>query len=118
MMNWLTPITPPTRRKARFTITGNLHDDICRTSDAIVFIGGIFNVERVVAMVFKACGLKPHTVWQGIASRAAWKLLKVRHKRAVKEAFTLAALAASKNSAAALHQIMKLPSNFMRLTSA
>jgi hypothetical protein len=44
------------------------------------------HVERVVTMVFKACGLKPHSVWQGIANRVAWKLLKVRQQRAVKEA--------------------------------
>jgi rubrerythrin len=44
------------------------------------------HVERVVAMVFKACGLKPHTVWQGIANRVAWQLLKARNRRAVKRA--------------------------------
>ncbi len=44
------------------------------------------HVERVVAMVFKACGLKPHTIWQGLANRAAWKLLKVRHARAIRQA--------------------------------
>lgn len=44
------------------------------------------HVERVVAMVFKACGLKPHTVWQGIANRVAWRLLDARRKRAVKQA--------------------------------
>jgi rubrerythrin len=45
-----------------------------------------YHVERVVAMVFKACGLKPHTVWQGIANRVAWKVLNVRRRRAMKEA--------------------------------
>ena len=44
------------------------------------------HVERVVSMVFKACGLKPHTVWQGIANRVAWKLINVRHRRAVRQA--------------------------------
>jgi len=44
------------------------------------------HVERVVAMVFKACGLKPHTVWQGIANRVAWQLLRVRHVRALRKA--------------------------------
>jgi len=44
------------------------------------------HVERVVAMVFKACGLKPHTVWQGIANRVAWQLLRVRHVRAMRKA--------------------------------
>jgi rubrerythrin len=45
-----------------------------------------WHVERVVAMVFKACGLKPHTVWQGIANRVAWQLLKVRNRRAIRQA--------------------------------
>lgn len=44
------------------------------------------HVERVVAMVFKACGLKPHTIWQGMANRVAWKLLKARAARAVRQA--------------------------------
>jgi rubrerythrin len=44
------------------------------------------HVERVVAMVFKACGLKPHTVWQGIANRVAWKLLDARRKKANRQA--------------------------------
>jgi rubrerythrin len=44
------------------------------------------HVERVVSMVFKACGLKPHTVWQGIANRVAWKLLNARHRRAMRQA--------------------------------
>jgi rubrerythrin len=44
------------------------------------------HVERVVAMVFKACGLKPHTVWQGIVNKAAWQLLKARKRKAVREA--------------------------------
>jgi rubrerythrin len=44
------------------------------------------HVDRVVAMVFKACGLKPHTIWQGIANKVAWKLLGVRRRRAIKQA--------------------------------
>lgn len=30
------------------------------------------HIERMVSMVFKACGLKPHTIWQGMANRVAW----------------------------------------------
>lgn len=44
------------------------------------------HVERVVAMVFKACGLKPHTIWQGIANRVAWKLFDVRRRKAIRQA--------------------------------
>ncbi|HEU0118782.1 MAG TPA: ferritin-like domain-containing protein, partial [Alphaproteobacteria bacterium] len=44
------------------------------------------HVERVVAMVFKACGLKPHTIWQGMANRAAWWLMQTKTKRAIKQA--------------------------------
>ena len=44
------------------------------------------HVERVVAMLFKACGFKPHTVWQGVANRAAWWLLKTKTKRAIGKA--------------------------------
>jgi len=44
------------------------------------------HVERVVAMVFKACGLKPHTVWQGIANKVAWKLIDARRKKAMRKA--------------------------------
>lgn len=44
------------------------------------------HVERVVAMVFKACGFKPHTVWQGMANRAAWWLMQSKTKRAIAQA--------------------------------
>jgi rubrerythrin len=44
------------------------------------------HVERVVAMVFKACGFKPHTAWQGVANRAAWWLLQVRKRKSVAKA--------------------------------
>ncbi|MDX2028348.1 MAG: ferritin-like domain-containing protein [Alphaproteobacteria bacterium] len=44
------------------------------------------HVERVVAMVFKACGFKPHTVWQGVANRAAWWLMQNKTKRAIRQA--------------------------------
>ncbi len=44
------------------------------------------HVERVVAMVFKACGFKPHTVWQGMANRVAWWLMRTKTQRAIGEA--------------------------------
>lgn len=44
------------------------------------------HVDRVVAMVFKACGLKPHTPWAGVASGVAWQLLKARKRRALQQA--------------------------------
>ncbi|MDP9127055.1 MAG: acyl-ACP desaturase [Pseudomonadota bacterium] len=44
------------------------------------------HVERVVAMVFKACGFRPHTVWQGMANRAAWWLMQTKTKRAIRKA--------------------------------
>jgi rubrerythrin len=44
------------------------------------------HIERVVAMVFKACGFKPHTVWQGFVNRAAWQVLKIRNRRALRRA--------------------------------
>lgn len=44
------------------------------------------HVERVVAMVFKACGFKPHTIWQGMANRAAWWVMQTKTKRAIAQA--------------------------------
>lgn len=44
------------------------------------------HVERVVAMVFKACGFKPHTVWQGVVNHAAWWLMQTKTKRAIAKA--------------------------------
>lgn len=44
------------------------------------------HVERVVAMVFKACGFKPHTVWQGMVNSAAWWLMQSKTKKAIKAA--------------------------------
>ncbi|MFY9287011.1 MAG: ferritin-like domain-containing protein [Alphaproteobacteria bacterium] len=44
------------------------------------------HVERVVAMVFKACGFKPHTVWQGMANKAAWWVMQSKTKRAIQKA--------------------------------
>jgi len=39
------------------------------------------HVDRVVAMAFKVCGLRPHTMLHGMACRAAWWTLnrKMRH---------------------------------------
>jgi rubrerythrin len=44
------------------------------------------HVQRVIAMVFKACGFKPHTVWQGMADHVAWWLMQTKTKRAMKKA--------------------------------
>jgi len=44
------------------------------------------HVERIVAMVFRACGFKPYTAWHGMASRAAWWLIKTKTKRAINAA--------------------------------
>lgn len=44
------------------------------------------HVERVVAMVFKACGFKPHTVWQGVVNRAAWWLMQTKTRKAMRSA--------------------------------
>jgi rubrerythrin len=49
------------------------------------------HVERVVAMVFKACGFKPHTAWQGVANRVAWWLMQTKTKRAIKSGTAAAA---------------------------
>ncbi len=49
------------------------------------------HVERVVAMVFKACGFKPHTVWQGVVNRAAWWLMQTKTKRAIRSGTAAAA---------------------------
>ena len=42
------------------------------------------HVARVVAMVFKVCGLKPHTIWQSMVNRAAWWLLNLKIRNAMK----------------------------------
>jgi len=44
------------------------------------------HVERVVAMVFKACGFKPHTAWQGMVNHVAWWLMQTKTKRAIARA--------------------------------
>lgn len=38
------------------------------------------HVVRVVAMVFKACGLPPNPLWQGVATKAAWWLMRQKAK--------------------------------------
>jgi rubrerythrin len=45
------------------------------------------HVDRIVAMVFKVCGLKPRSIWHDMASHAAmWTLnKKVRNARALSE---------------------------------
>ena len=44
------------------------------------------HVDRAVAMVFKACGLKPHTRFCALASRGAWWLVESRARRLAKAA--------------------------------
>jgi rubrerythrin len=44
------------------------------------------HVQRIMAMVFKACGFKPHTVWQGMADHVAWWLMQTKTKRAMRKA--------------------------------
>lgn len=39
------------------------------------------HADRAVAMIFKACGLKPHTVPYKIASRFAWRKIQGEHNR-------------------------------------
>jgi hypothetical protein len=39
-----------------------------------------------VAMVFKVCGLKPHTMWHGLVKRAAWWTVNRRIQNAAKVA--------------------------------
>lgn len=44
------------------------------------------HVDRALAMVFKACGLKPHTKLFSVAARGAWWLIDSRAKRLTKAA--------------------------------
>jgi hypothetical protein len=44
------------------------------------------HVERIVAMVFRACGFKPNTKWHGVASSVAWWLLQTKKKNALAKA--------------------------------
>lgn len=45
------------------------------------------HMDRIVGMVFKVCGLRPHSMWHNMASRAAWWALN----RKVRTAARLAA---------------------------
>ena len=40
------------------------------------------HVERVVAMIFKACGFKPHSIWQNMVNRVAWLILQTKIRKA------------------------------------
>jgi len=42
------------------------------------------HMDRVVAMAFKVCGLRPHSIWHGMASRAAWWAVNRRVQNAAK----------------------------------
>jgi rubrerythrin len=42
------------------------------------------HMDRVVAMAFKVCGLKPHTMWHGLVKRAAWWMVNRRIQDAAK----------------------------------
>jgi rubrerythrin len=44
------------------------------------------HMDRIVAMAFKVCGLKPHTIWHGIVKHAAWWAVNRRVQSAVKAA--------------------------------
>jgi hypothetical protein len=44
------------------------------------------HMDRVVAMAFKACGLRPHSTWHGVVSRAAWWAINRRVRSAVRAA--------------------------------
>jgi rubrerythrin len=44
------------------------------------------HLDRAVAMVFKVCGLRPHTIWHGVAKRAVWWAVNRRVQSAVKAA--------------------------------
>jgi rubrerythrin len=42
------------------------------------------HMDRIVAMAFKVCGLRPRTVWHGVVSRAAWWALNRKVRNASK----------------------------------
>ncbi len=44
------------------------------------------HVDRVVAMAFKVCGLKPHSIWHGLACRAACWTLNRKTRDGMREA--------------------------------
>jgi hypothetical protein len=44
------------------------------------------HMDRVVAMAFKVCGLKPHTMWHDLVKRVAWWTINRKIQNAVKVA--------------------------------
>jgi rubrerythrin len=44
------------------------------------------HMDRIVAMAFKVCGLRPHSIWHGVVKRAAWWAVSRRVQHAVKAA--------------------------------
>ena len=44
------------------------------------------HMDRVVSMAFKVCGLRPHSMWHGMAARAAWWAVNRRVLSAAKTA--------------------------------
>jgi rubrerythrin len=44
------------------------------------------HMDRIVAMAFKVCGLRPHSIWHGMATRAAWWAVNRRVQNAAKAA--------------------------------
>jgi rubrerythrin len=44
------------------------------------------HMDRIVAMAFEVCGLRPHSIWHGMASRAAWWAVNRRVRSAAKAA--------------------------------
>jgi hypothetical protein len=44
------------------------------------------HMDRMVAMAFKVCGLRPHSMWHGMATRAAWWAVTRRVQNATKAA--------------------------------
>ena len=42
------------------------------------------HMDRIVAMAFKVCGLRPHSIWHGMATRAAWWAISRRVQNAAK----------------------------------
>jgi hypothetical protein len=44
------------------------------------------HMDRVVAMAFKVCGLRPHSFWHGLATRAAWWAVNRKVQSAAKAA--------------------------------
>jgi hypothetical protein len=44
------------------------------------------HVDRIVAMVFKVCGLRPRSLWHGVASRTVWWTLNRKLRGAIRMA--------------------------------